>query len=463
MKLQEWIQSHLSHDDYAEFLRETYAKEKSDLLSVSGIGSIVFIMWGIIDFMFAPSIWERLLLYRCVIIVPYMAYNALVARGVLKYGSLTKYVNSLPAAIFTSWITTVVHDQTSLYYAVALVLIILATGASRLWLPHEFLTQAAILYGASTIMWFASPSLTLQQNIFMHALVLTALIASFGSALTKHSQMSLIFWQKGEQTRRDLAVLEAHLAESAKAGFLADHLGLFLHDMKNVLYHLELLSDSVRKNHEKINEFIESLDDTSRFTRTRIESFLAQIKTGEAKKEQLSVRQEISSMETIAQYEVRHKPIRIHFNYDNLTQETMIYAMRGTIPSILFNMIRNSIDAIERKSSTERVPKKLGFILVKATLESSAVILTVEDNGDAISAELLEDFKAGRLIPSSHDGGRAGLGTYAMRLEAKALGGVIEIAPGATEGTLVRLTIPLRKTEDERADLSAKKDQAIGS
>jgi signal transduction histidine kinase len=460
MKLQEWIQSSLSQDDYAEFLRETYAKEKSDLLGVTGIGSIVFIMWGIIDFMFAPSMWEHLLLYRCAIVVPYMTYNVLVARGVLKYGSLTKYLNSLPAAILISWITTVVQDQASLYYAVALVLIILATGPSRLWLPHEFLTQAAILYASSAIMWFASPSLTLQQSIFMHAMVLTAMVASFGSAVAKHSQMSLMYWQKGEQVRRDREVLEERLAESAKAGFLADHLGLFLHDVKNVLYHLELLSDAVKKNHDKINEFIESLDDSSRFTRTRIESFLAQVTTGEVKREQLSIRKEIASMETIAQYEVRHKPIRIHFDYGNLTPETLIDAMRGTVPSILFNIIRNSIDAIQRKMSTGREPSNMGFILVKTTVASSAVILTIEDNGDAVSEGILEDFKAGRLIPSSHHGGRAGLGTYAMRLQAKALGAIIEMAPKASEGTVVRLTIPLLKDATDDPGIP---DQAIGS
>lgn len=443
-KLNLWMQGHLTDAEYQIFLREAAEKERSELLGASMIGSVIFLLWGIIDYFFAPVMWKEIVLYRCLILVPYNGYNILVARGVLPYQSLTKLVNSLPAAIFTAWIVAVVPENGFQFYSIALAILIMATGASRLWLSGEFFTYAAILCATSLSIWLATPTLTLFQEIFLGALIITALFASFGSAVTKHSLQARNYWQKGEQIRKDREILERRLAESAKAAYMAEHLGLFLHDIKNILYHLELMGEAVRVDQGQTLEILSTLDKANRFTRNRIESFLAQIKTGKPRKEPISILEEIEAVEKIALYDVRYKKIRVSFNYGNLTKDSSLVAVRGALPSVIFNMIRNSIRAIERLRDEQASAKETeGTIKIQAKTVDEDLVIIVEDNGATISTGTLEAFNSGRLIESSGEPERAGLGTYAMRLETKALGGAIRMIPKETFGTIVLLKIPL--------------------
>jgi hypothetical protein len=451
-----WMQGHLTDAEYQIFLQETMEKERSELMGASMIGSVIFLLWGIIDYFFAPDMWKEIVLYRCLILVPYNGYNALVARGVLPYQSLTKLVNSLPAAIYTAWIVAVVPENGFQFYSIALAILIMATGASRLWLSGEFFTYAGLLCVSCLSIWIATPTLTLFQEIFLGALIVTALFASFGSAITKHSLQARNYWQKWEQIRKDREILERRLAESAKAAFMAEHLGLFLHDIKNILYHLELMGEAVKVDQGQTLEILSTLDKANRFTRNRIEYFLAQIKTGKPRKEPISILEEIEAVEKISIYDVRYKKIRVSFDYGNLTKDSSLVAVRGALPSVIFNMIRNSICAIEKLRDENGAAKELeGIIKIIANTVDDDLLVSVDDNGATIGVGTLEAFNSGRLIESSAEAERAGLGTYAMRLETRALGGVIRMVPKEKEtfGTIVHLKIPLSGGVVESMDI----------
>lgn len=447
MGLSHWLQSGMSDEEYNSFMRKTHEKERAELIHVSGFGSVVFVLWAIFDYYITPSQWFAIAVVRVAIIVPYMAYNVLVGRGDLPYNSLTKFVNSLPAAIYTAYIVTVVDGNGFYYYAFPMALVLVAAGSARIWRPGEFLWFAALFYLPTSVLWGVSASLSFTQLLFLHFLVVTSLVAAFGSAISKHSFMALLHKQKLSQMAQERGILDERLKSAARAAFQAEHLGLFLHEIKNVLYQIEVIAGIGETEPNTTRSIMGTLKMSGAFAKNKIEGFLAQMTTGKATKEILDLRAEISAVEEIARYEVRHKSINMKFEYGNITAESKVWAIKGSVPSILFNLIRNSASAIERAKSKSPKDGAPGTILVAARTTEDHLIVTVEDDGDTVTPEFLAAFKSGKYVKSD-EGERLGIGTYAMRVEARANGGSVELVPREKGGTRASLKIPLRESVD---------------
>lgn len=444
MGLGKWLQSGMSGEEYAAFIRMTHEKERLDLIHVAAVGSIVFVMWDLYDYFINPAMWVSIAISRFAIIVPFMIYNVLVARGVLPYGSLTKYVNSLPAAYHTAYLATIVEFH---YYAFSMALILVAVGSSRIWRLKEFLIFALLFFVPSFFLWASAESLIFTQALLLNFLVVTSLFASFGAALSKHSFMALLHKQKLSQMEQERGILDERLKSAGRAAFQAEHLGLFLHDIKNVLYQVDMIADMGEIDLHATKSIMGTLRMSSSFARNKIEGFLAQLTTGKATKQILGLRDEIKFVEEIAQYEVRHKSIHLEFDYGNITADAKVWAVKGSIPTILFNLIRNSASAIARANTQEPRSGNAATISVTARTSEGHLIVTVNDNGDSVTPEFLAAFKSGKYIKSA-EGERVGLGTYAMRVEARANGGSVDLSSREGGGTTAVLTIPLRESVD---------------
>lgn len=435
--------SNLSKEDVNAVLTEFNAKEKSEILVANVVASFVFILWSLFDYYYAPTLWVLFLMVRIGITIPYLVFSILVYRGIWPYNFLVKLVNSTPAPLFVIWQITLIPDVSFVYYISSLVLIVLATGSSKAWHPLEFVSLAAIVYITAAVVWGVDTKFRTHELFFMHFIFVAALLAAFGAAASRYLAALHLFANKKQLLAAERKQFENHLAESARTAYLAEHLALFLHEVKNILFHVELVSEATETNPDKVQDFLEGLKRSSTFTRQKIESFLSHVKSGKREKKVVSIGSELHAVEQLARFEVENRGIPFVFDCDEGAMELRVFAVPGALPSIVFNMIKNSIAAIETRAQTQKQGKNVyvGAIQLTVERERDTVSISVRDNGETMDERLLQSFRDGEILESTHEG-RAGLGTKAMRIEAEASGFTVELAPGSGAGTVGTVTIP---------------------
>src|SRR5690606_18418905 len=100
---------------------------------------------------------------------------------------------------------------------------------------------------------------------------------------------------------------------------------------------------------------------------------------------------------------------------------------------VMVNLVQNAVDAVKDGGSE---------VVVKARRSSGSLEIRVEDDGPGLSPEI-----EGRLFEpfatTKPPGEGTGLGLYASHMLVETLGGMLELAPRPSRGTIARVTFPL--------------------
>ena len=114
------------------------------------------------------------------------------------------------------------------------------------------------------------------------------------------------------------------------------------------------------------------------------------------------------------------------------------FAVPVYIESILYNLVSNGI----KYRSPDRAP----VITLETKTEDNKIILTVRDNGLGLDLTKLKD-KVFNLYQRFHQHVEGkGMGLFLVRTQVEALGGKIELDSKVNEGTIFKITLPIKKS-----------------
>lgn len=105
---------------------------------------------------------------------------------------------------------------------------------------------------------------------------------------------------------------------------------------------------------------------------------------------------------------------------------------KNILVAAIDNLLRNAMEALADRS---------GLIKVIQTLDLDSYIITVEDNGPGVSAQVLAELGKQQVI-SSKAGGH-GVGLYLIAQKVRADGGEISFAKSSTGGLLAKIRFPI--------------------
>ncbi|WP_067958171.1 PAS domain-containing sensor histidine kinase [Nitrosopumilus sp. Nsub] len=99
-------------------------------------------------------------------------------------------------------------------------------------------------------------------------------------------------------------------------------------------------------------------------------------------------------------------------------------------------------------SNAKKFTKK-GYISIKLVCQDEFVIITITDTGIGMSEKIKED-----VFKKIHDSGETGMGLYVTKQIVEAHEGTITIKNNPNHGTSVKITMPLKSSQNHKVELS---------
>jgi signal transduction histidine kinase len=446
----------LSAEDRGEFISHSHGNAKQAIPTFMTIGCIAYSLFIFYDMICLPHLWKQFLVLRIFLVVPTMIYVWAIRGGKVPFGVHSKLLLCVPSVIGTTYMVSVVPRDFFVLETCTEVLQILCTAVLFPWLPNEFFKYALLSLGGSALIWHGIGNLTLSELTLEYAVFLTTFVASLLTVLIHTNQAIQLFQTNKQLIRNEISKLEikigsieSRLAESDRNAYLAHHLGLFLHEIKNILLSLDIISDSQFSEPEEISFIHSTIKTSSDLARKRIEAFLAKIKVQSDQKQVLSVAQELQTALPIIRHDAKKNNITVDYSSPQDLESFRAFAVPGAIAVVLFDISRNAVSAIAEARRMFPGPTFSGRIEISVSVTEDSVCLVIHDNGIGVSEELSAAFDAGEKIESSNSP-RAGIGTLGMRHEARENRFQISLKPRLGGGTTATLVVPRYRMELSR-------------
>lgn len=200
--------------------------------------------------------------------------------------------------------------------------------------------------------------------------------------------------------------------------------------IRNYCYVLKNIPDE--KAREKAVEHIEkAVDHSGAIINTLLNFSRASSKQGEV----MEIEEHIRSLASLNNNIFRKKNITLHIE---CPEKITAFVLPESLDMILINLISNAIDAMDEN----------GTLTIKVIKYRRTFEIQVKDTGTGISEEILQEiFNPFFTTKGSNKGN--GLGLYIVYNETEKLNGKIEVESKVGEGSLFRLTLPLRDEAEE--------------
>jgi len=175
----------------------------------------------------------------------------------------------------------------------------------------------------------------------------------------------------------------------------------------------------------------------------RVDSVIKGIRTifkGDAEtRVSVDLNEVICEVLALAQSEHRDRPIEVYTDLDkNLPR---IPADRVQLQQVIFNLVKNAIDAMDGVSDRTR-----SLSATSGLNGGTGIVVTIEDNGTGFAAKNIDHIFDSFFTTKSHG---MGLGLAICRSIVEAHGGKLSASPGHPHGAVFQIVLPVGKPTDE--------------
>ncbi len=211
---------------------------------------------------------------------------------------------------------------------------------------------------------------------------------------------------------------------------------VFIHDMASPLSSIDI-NLSLLRNQLKRDSFNDpSIEDSLTRAVSSLEqlNFIIERRRDLSKpKEEVKVLDEISALKMIYESQLREQNIDFEIR---CSRKVLFLADRYRFVQVVDNLIRNSIDALQKSSRTRKK------ILVKVSTDKQNIYLSVRDNGYGIPPDLRHKiFDLNYTTKNGHSGIGLWLVNQVVSREFK---GEISLSSKLSKFTVVKLTLPFK-------------------
>lgn len=243
----------------------------------------------------------------------------------------------------------------------------------------------------------------------------------------------------------------SYLAEQSAAGQLAEarqferfnrRATFIMHDLKNLLSQLSLVSANIEKHGDKA-DFRADMNAVMKDAIARMKGLMERLV---ADQDAGGREAPVSLRALLDRLVVLEKRSQVEVRYDHHGEDVLVPGDIDRLSAMLTHIVRNAIDA-----SGER-----GWVRIALSRQDGAAIVEVTDNGPGMDRDFIEHelFKPFR---STKNGG-FGIGAFQSRQYARELGGDVEVISSPGAGTTMRVTLPIAKLP-----VTAEPDAASGA
>jgi len=206
-------------------------------------------------------------------------------------------------------------------------------------------------------------------------------------------------------------------------------LATMLHDLKNLITIIYLLSQIIEKSEFAENEDIQKIYKASKMAARLSQYAMASLKDLQLKLEKADLAEVLDEALEILEYKFYSKNIKLNKNYEKNIFFAEIDKTQFT--RVIINIILNSISIIDSKN---------GEISVSLSKKDKIIRLVFTDNGPGFPKEIIDGIKPYNTTRS--DIGGTGLGLYSSMNIIKKLNGNLEISNQEKKGAKVSIELP---------------------
>ncbi|MGY5450718.1 XrtA/PEP-CTERM system histidine kinase PrsK [Agarivorans sp. MS3-6] len=221
------------------------------------------------------------------------------------------------------------------------------------------------------------------------------------------------------------------LAESQQFDTFNRMSAYLVHDLKNVLAQLQLMSKNAVK-HKHNPEFIDDAFETVDSAAARLTKVVAHL----SKKQRIDTVVAPFGLKSALQQVVASRSL-------NVPIPKLIYSAEPDFElvgdqerfvNVLSHLVQNAQDASDNE----------GEIIVRAYCQSQECIVEVEDHGEGMSVEFI-DTRLFKPFDTTKGNAGMGVGAYDAKRFVEELGGHIQVTSSLGEGSLFKLYLPIHK------------------
>lgn len=238
-----------------------------------------------------------------------------------------------------------------------------------------------------------------------------------------------------ERGLRDLEErIQDLLSQRRRLAALGAGVSKISHDLRNILASAQLMSDRLANSDDPrvkklAPRLIQSLDRAIALSRDALA--YARMEPSSLSRSQFLLAPLID--------EVFEDAASLHVDFSSdVPEDLVVTADRNQLYRAIFNIVRNSVDAVTPHEATADI--RQGRVMIRTEQAAGAVSILIEDNGPGVPAAaietLFEPFKG-----STKPGG-AGLGLAIAHEIARAHGGDLRLARSSAQGALFELALP---------------------
>ena len=329
------------------------------------------------------------------------------------------------------------------------------------------------------------------ETLLFHALTIAGLLASaWLMPAARNSAMILVYCHFGSLCLMAIQSIEfkkrlrLHLKNidenrelkelverMQRESFVADHVSVFLHEIKTTLFLLELANEATKAgeaSEKKISSVLGAVRSGLSHTRGLVESFLVEISGEEKEKIPLDASLEVSDVLRLVNELMRKKDIILEVSGQEMLGGLLIEAGPRDLAIVGLNLVKNASQAVLDKTNRTKEPDRPqtseGDYRAKISIafemnEDDYFSMSVSDNGEGMTPEKASSYLQGeRSLGSglSRDGGGYGIGAYAIHSACRRSGFELAVDSVLGVGTTVRVRVPIKRKADGEAAAHAK-------
>lgn len=224
---------------------------------------------------------------------------------------------------------------------------------------------------------------------------------------------------------------QVKLAESQQLSVFHRMSAFVLHDLKNIQAQLSLITKNA-KQHQHNPEFVADVFSTVESASERLNKVVVQLRK-KSKETPKDIKEEVYVGDLIckaAKICNQDNP-QIIYSFEN---KTLIWLEQERFLNVLIHLIQNA----------QQASKSDGWVKVSGNISSNSLIITIEDNGQGMSIEFINEqlFK-----PFSTTKGNAGMGigVFEAKQFVEEMNGLISVKSTVGEGSLFTIKLPLNE------------------
>ncbi|NOY67148.1 MAG: PEP-CTERM system histidine kinase PrsK [Gammaproteobacteria bacterium] len=224
------------------------------------------------------------------------------------------------------------------------------------------------------------------------------------------------------------------LAKSEKFAVFNRLSAFVVHDLKNLIAQLELITRNAEK-YKSNPEFVDDAFDTVKHASEKMGRLLTQLKQGRFSDQVASVINIQDAMQEIVRSHQIYMP---HPQLQCAVENVRISANYDRFLSIVGHIVKNAQEATNDD----------GYVKVDVSYDDNMLTIKVTDNGSGMDEQFIKDKLFTPFITTKGNAGM-GVGVYECREFIEALGGHVQASSKPGHGSEFLLTIPAKRQQDE--------------